>query len=165
MIRKLATFLVLSALSLAAQTVSIHSFSATAKVMSVPGMSQTAVASDLGGSFSISNRVSLREDSLIVPADSSTAYLGSVQYAMPVERILKHTTLPANEFQAYAVAGMGVDRLLNTQHIAAQAGIGMNYDPKGSKHYSVNLFELKWARLPGVNNNAVLFSSGVGVSF
>lgn len=165
-------FLALSAillisLSLFAQSpaVEANQFSVSAKVLSVPGLAQTAVASDLGASFKISNRVSVRQDSIIVPADNTTAYLGSVQYSLPFESVLKHTTLPKNEFAAYAVAGLGVDRLANTQHIAGQVGVGVNYDPSKSKHYSVNLFEIRWARLPGINQNAVLFSSGVGYSF
>lgn len=159
----------LISLSLFAQAttpaVEANQFSVSAKVLSVPGLSQTAIASDLGASFKISNRLGVREDSILVPADSTSAYLGSVQYSLPFESILKHTTLPKNEFAAYAVAGLGVDRLTNTQHIAGQVGIGVNYDPSKSKHYSVNLFEIRWARLPGINQNAVLFSSGVGYSF
>ena len=162
--KRLFVLLLISLLPIA-PALAQSSFSVTAKVLAVPGLGQTAAASDVGGTFRITNRASLRNDSIVDPGDNMTAYLGSAQYAMPVERILKHTTLPANQFEAYAVAGLGVDKVAGRQHIAAQAGIGLNYDPKASKHYSVNLFELRWARLPGLNQNAVLFSSGVGYSF
>lgn len=163
--RTLLFLLFAFSLSAAAQ-VQVNGFSVNASVVSVPGLRQTAVATDVGGTLALTNRLSLRDDSLIIPADSAQAYLGSVQYQLPVEAIIgKASRLPKKEFALYAMAGAGVDRGGNWQHFAGQAGIGMSYDPKANGRYTVNLFELRWARLPGINNNGVLFSSGVGISF
>ncbi len=157
-----------------AQSASAPAFTAkfnfTAKVLSLPGLSQTAVATDAGGTWGITKSFALREDSILVPSDNTDVWLGGGQYALDLASLLKKTNLPANEYQAYVVASLGVDRVTLPgqplqQHIAAAAGFGINYDPLNMGHFSLNLAELRWARIPGVASNTVLFSSGVNISF
>lgn len=144
------------------------SFSTNLQVLSVPALQQTAVATDLGGAYKLKPSFFVREDSILVPADNVTSYMGGFIYELPATW-LKATGLPTTQFDPYLTASVGVDRYTPTggvlqQHISVLAGGGLNYDPANMSHFSVN-FEVRWAKLPGVANSTVLFSTGPVFTF
>ncbi len=89
---------------------------------------------------------------------------------MPTESLLAKTKLNPSAFQLYVTGSVGVDDVSEAngptkQHIAVLAGGGLNYDPTGTGKFSVNLVEVRYARLPGVENNTAIVASGLRLSF
>ena len=147
-------------------------FSITASVMNFSGQGSTSAATDLGQAFAITNHFSLRADEILAPSANAQVYLGGFKYFLPASKALEKTNLNSETFQFYVTGGVGVDRItLPTppstfkQHIAAAVGGGINYDPTNSGNFSLNLIEVRWARLPGFNQNAAIVSSGLKISF
>lgn len=149
-----------------------QNISLTAGILTLNGSSGTTAITDVGGTLALSPSLDLRQDSLLGQSVGLTAYLGSIQYKPPLLGFVqKATNLNAKQIQFYVYGGAGIDRVTDptsgvlSQHIAAQAGGGLNYDPAGNGHFSINLFDIRWARLPGFKNNAVLFSSVIKLNF
>lgn len=145
-------------------------FSLTASAVSLTGQGQTTAATDLGQAFAITNNFSLRADEIMAPSANLNAYLGGFKYFIPTTKALAKTNLNASSFQFYVTGGAGVNRWTDAtgkinQHIAAVAGGGVNWDPTNSGNFSVNVIEVRWARFPGFQNNTVLVSSGLKLSF
>lgn len=138
-------------------------FSINASVVALSSPASGAIpASDVGGTFCVTDKLALREDSILAPAADLQAHLGGVNYALPNIWLAK-TKLDPAQFQFYLTGSIGVGIAGDSQHIAALAGAGANYDPLKSGKFSVNLFEVRWAKLPGFNNSTAIFSSGIGL--
>ena len=145
-------------------------FTISASVMSFSTAQQTSPATDLGASFAVTPKLSLRSDNILLPSFNTSAFFGGVQYALPTAKLLGKTNLDPNHFQFYLTGSVGQARVtdsfgeLNT-HLAALAGGGVNYDPAGTGRFSVNLGEVRWAKIPGLNNSTVIVSSGLKIGF
>jgi len=83
-------------------------------------------------------------------------------------RTVSPTALNPSDFQPYLTASIGVDRIVpatgpSQQHIAFLIGGGLNYKPANGVW--VNLFEARYARLPGLATNTAIISSGFTLNF
>jgi hypothetical protein len=141
-------------------------FSLNATVLSLSGSGQTTPAMDIGATFAVNKVIWLRSDNLIGPGANLNANLASLQYALPLCGLLKSTNLNCNNFGFYAVAGAGANHVTSSssgtsQHFCFQTAFGVNRDLTGSGKYTLNLFEIKYMKLPGFNNNAVSVSGGI----
>ena len=148
-------------------------FSLITQAVALPGGKQTVAANITGGTFNFTPNFSLRNDNLFAPGNELSGYFGGAQYALPWLGTKLNNLSPnvdGNHFQFYVTASAGVDRIAvagadTKQHWAFLAGGGANYSPEGNRVFSVNLFELRYAKLPGYANNTWLFSSGVKLNF
>lgn len=145
-------------------------FTLTASPMALPGGGKTVAASVLGETYSISNNLSVRADEILAPGNNTQVYVGGVQYFVPMAKLLSKTKLNSTQFQFYVTGSVGIDRIVpatgpSAQHISLLAGGGLNYSPAGSGKFSINLFEIRYARLPGLANNTALVSSGLKLTF
>lgn len=143
-------------------------FSLSAQAIALPGNKQTVAGTVIGGTFAITKNFSLREDNVLSPAANLQAYLGGVQYALPILSTKLNnvsSTLNGNLLQFYVTASVGVDHISSSgndvQHYAFLGGGGINYDPTGSGKFSANLIEVRYAKLPGYANSTAIVSSGV----
>lgn len=145
-------------------------FTLSASVLSLPGGNQTSAATDIGGTFAVTPNLLLRSDNIIAPAVNTSAYFGGIEYVLPTHKILSKTNLDESHFQFYVTGSAGQARITTGSspeqtHFAALAGGGANYDPSGTGKFSVNLFEVRWAKLPGLSNSTVVVSSGLKLGF
>lgn len=145
-------------------------FTLNASVLSMPGNGQTSAATDIGGTFAVTQNLLLRSDNILAPAVNLSAYFGGVQYALPTAKILAKTNLDPAHFQFYLTGSMGQSRVTvgdtpTLTHFAALAGGGVNYDPSGKGKFSLNLIEARYAHLPGLSNSTVIVASGLKIGF
>jgi hypothetical protein len=146
-------------------------FSLTAQAVALPGNKQTVAATIIGGTFQISEYFALRQENILAQAGNMTGYYGGFQYALrSLSKKLNAVSLfDANHIQFYVTASAGVDRVprgnVDVQHYSFLAGGGANYDPSGKGVFSVNLFELRYMKAPGYNNNTAVLSTGVKFGF
>jgi len=148
-------------------------FSITSQAVALPGGKQTVAANITGGTFSITPNFALRNDNIIPGASVLSGYFGGAQYTIPdLSAKLQNLSpfLNGNNFQFYVTASAGVDRIAmptgdTKQHYAFLGGGGVNYAPNGNRVFSVNLFEVRYAKLPGYANNTVIVSTGVKLNF
>ena len=148
----------------------LPTFTLNASVVTLPAGNQVSAATDIGGTFAVTDKLSLRSDNILAPAVNLGAYFGGIQYALPTAKLLAKTNLDPAHFQFYATASAGQARIQvgssdPVAHFAALAGGGANYDPSGTGKFSVNLFEVRWAKLPGLSNSTVIVSSGLKIGF
>jgi hypothetical protein len=144
-------------------------FTLSAKILSLPAGTVTSAATDIGGTFAVTPNFLLRSDNILAPAVNLDGYFGGIQYALPAGKILTKTNFDPAHFQFYLTASAGQARVtvgpnLNT-HFAALAGGGANYDPTGTGKFSINLFEARWAKIPGLSNSTVVVSSGLNLGW
>lgn len=141
-------------------------FSISASVMNLSGNGQTAAATDVGAAFQLTNDVFLRADNFVDPTHSLIANFGGFNYALP-SKWLSKTKLSPNSFQPYVTASAGIAREGTdpTNRFAALAGGGLNYAPAGNSVFSLNLAEVRWAKLPGLSNSTVIVSTGLQVGW
>jgi hypothetical protein len=132
------------------------------------GGQNLGAATDIGASFAVTKNWYLRSDNIIAPSVNTQGFFGGVQYNLPqLANLLKNTNLNATHFQFYATAALGAARTQigatgnPVNHFAALAGGGVNYDPTGSGKFSLNLGEVRWAKMPGWSNSTVIVSSGL----
>ncbi|MGA9883574.1 MAG: hypothetical protein WBQ34_07640 [Candidatus Acidiferrales bacterium] len=143
------------------------SFSLTAQAVALPGGGQTVAATDLGFTKAITPNFSLRDDNILAPSNGMQFYGGGGNYFLPTA-FLSKTLLDPKSLQPYVTASIGVDRIVpasgpSQQHIAFLFGGGLNYKPASGLW--VNLFEARYAKLPGVANNTAIISSGFTLNF
>jgi hypothetical protein len=141
-------------------------FSLTAQAVALPGGGQTVAGTIVGFTKSITNTVSLRNDDLLAPGSNFQGYFGGAQWFPNVSKQLAKTKLTG--LQPYITGSVGIDRIVpssgaSQQHIAFLAGGGLNYTPASGP--TINLFEVRYARLPGLANNTAVVSSGFTISF
>lgn len=144
-------------------------FSITSQAVALPGGEQTVAATIVGGTYAVTTNLSIRNDNLMAPGNGLQAYFGGLQYYLNAAKLLAKTTF-ANAIQPYITASMGVDIVSpanapTQQHYSFLAGGGLNYDPSNTGHFSVNLIEVRWAKLPGYANSTAVVASGVKLSF
>lgn len=145
-------------------------FTLNASILSLPANSQTSAATDIGATFAVTDKLSLRSDNILAPAVNLSAYFGGIQYALPTAKILTKTNLDPAHFQFYLTGSAGQARVTvgsdpTRTHFAALVGGGVNYDPAGTGKFSINLLEARWAKLPGLSNSTVVVSSGLKIGF
>lgn len=143
------------------------SFSLSAQAVALPGGGQTVAATDVGFTKAITPNFSLRDDNILAPSNGMQFYGGGGNYFLPTG-FLKKTLLNPSSFQPYVTATVGVDRIApatgpSQQHIGFLIGGGLNYKPASGVW--VNLFEARYAKLPGLANNTAIVSSGFTLSF
>lgn len=146
------------------------SFTLSASVLSLPGGNQTSAATDIGATFAVTPRFLLRSDNILAPAVNMQSFFGGVEYRLNTHKILGQTNLDETHFGFYVTASAGQARITvgtnpEQTHFAALAGGGVNYDPTGSGKFSINLAEVRWAKLPGLSNSTVIVSSGLKLGF
>ena len=142
------------------------SFSLTAQAVALPGGGQTVAGTVVGFTKSITGTVSLRNDDLLAPGSNLQGYFGGAQWFPNASKLLAKTKLTG--LQPYITGSVGIDRIVpasgpSQQHIAFLAGGGLNYTPSSGP--TVNLFEVRYARLPGLANNTAIVSSGFTLNF
>lgn len=147
-----------------------YTFSMQATAVALPGNHQTVAGSLTVPVFYLTDHLALRNDNLLAPASDLQGYFGGIQYDFPIESLLAKTKLPKNTFSFYLTASAGVDRIVpaqgpEQQHYAFLAGGGVHYDPTSSGHFSVTLFEVRYAKLPGYANNTAILGTGVRLNF
>ncbi len=143
------------------------SFSLNAQAVALPGGGQTVAATDVGFTKAITSNFSLRDDNILAPSNGVQFYGGGANYFLPT-RFLAKTLLDPKSFQPYVTASAGVDRIVpasgpSQQHIAFLIGGGLNYKPANGVW--VNLFEARYAKLPGLANSTAIVSSGFTLNF
>jgi opacity protein-like surface antigen len=143
------------------------SFSLNAQAVALPGGGQTVAATDVGATFAITTNFSLRDDNILAPSNGMQFYGGGGNYFLPTSFLAK-TKLSPSSFQPYVTASLGVDRIVpasgpSQQHIAFLIGGGLNYKPTSGVW--VNLFEARYAKLPGLAVNTAIVSSGFTLNF
>lgn len=143
------------------------SFSLNAQAVALPGGGQTVAATDVGFTKAITPNFSLRDDNILAPSNGMQFYGGGGNYFLPTS-FLKKTLLNPASFQPYVTATVGVDRIVpatgsSQQHIGFLIGGGLNYKPASGVW--VNLFEARYAKLPGLANNTAIVSTGFTLSF
>jgi len=143
------------------------SFSLTAQAVALPGGGQTVAATDVGFTKAITPNFSLRDDNVLAPSNGMQFYGGGGTYFLSTN-FLSKTLLDPSSLQPYVTASIGVDRIVpasgpSQQHIALLIGGGLNYKP--AIGVWVNLFEARYAKLPGLANNTAIVSSGFTLNF
>jgi hypothetical protein len=141
-------------------------FSLTAQAVALPGGGQTVAGTIVGFTKAITSTVSLRNDDLLAPGSSLQGYFGGAQWFPSLSKVFAKTKLTG--LQPYVTGSIGVDRIVpssgpSQQHIALLIGGGLNYTPSSGP--TINLFEVRYARLPGLANNTAVVSSGLTLSF
>lgn len=142
------------------------SFSLTAQAVALPGGGQTVAGTVVGFTKSVTSTVSLRNDDLLAPGSNFQGYFGGAEWFPNVTKALAKTKLTG--IVPYLTGSVGIDRIVpsagaSQQHIAFLAGGGVNYTPSSGP--TINLFEVRYARLPGLANNTAVVSSGFTISF
>jgi opacity protein-like surface antigen len=141
------------------------SFSLTAQAVALPGGGQTVAGTLVGGTYAVTPTVSLRNDDLLAPGNNLQGYFGGVQW-FPSNKFLSKTSL--NAVQPYVTGSVGIDRIVpasgpSQQHVAFLLGGGLNYKPSSGP--TINLVEVRYARLPGLANSTAIVSSGFTLNF
>lgn len=147
-------------------------FKLDAQAISLPGNHQTVPGTVIGGTFSVTKNFALRYDNLISPEANMLGFFGGFEYNLPALSKTLNNASPfnGNNFQFYVTSSFGIDRLSPAnapavQHYAALAGGGVRYDPTANGKFTVNLAEVRYAKLPGYQNNTVIVSSGLNLHF
>lgn len=135
-------------------------FTLSASAMSLSTTQGTVPVADLGATFAVTTNLSLRSDNIV--GSPNQGYFGGVQYFLPSSSILSKTNFDPATFQFYLTGSGGLVRTSTAQHAGFLAGGGVNYDPTHSGKFTVNLVEVRAARLPNVANGVTaLISAGV----
>jgi hypothetical protein len=167
--KSLASVFAVLALSLVsfAQT---NTFSFNLTPISLPGGKQTVAGTAAGMTFSPTPNFDLREDTIIAPGQNFQAFMGGVNYRLPVISTKLNNASPnvdGSRFQFYVTASVGIDRITlgdTRQHYAFLAGGGINYDLTGSGKWTMG-GEVRYAKFPGLLNNTVVVSLGPSIHF
>jgi len=108
---------------------------------------------DIFGTYGVSTYGELREDNFLFPAANGTFYGGGYQYALDkyVCPLVIDTNLNCNKFSTYINANLGVGRTTigtNTSNaIGGGFGVGLNFDPTGTGHYTINAIDFHYEHL------------------
>jgi hypothetical protein len=127
---------------------------------------------DLGATYGVTANYWLESDNLLFPAVNGGYYGVGVQGTIPkVCELLASTNLNCMKFRPYFVASGGMTRvtvgsLPAVDHAAAMACVGSDYDPTGSGKFTVGLFRICPARLPGLQGGVtMLISSSINLGW
>src|SRR5207253_2350321 len=97
-------------------------------------------------------------------------YGGGFNYRLPIlETKLNNfsSTLNGMRFQFYLTASAGISRITTanpTQHYGFFGGAGVNYDLTSSGTWTLGA-EVRYAKLPGLNNNTAVVTMGPAFHF
>lgn len=140
-------------------------FSLTAAPIALPGGKSTAAGVLAGGTLNVTQNLALRQSNFIAPESKFNGYFGGIQYAIPslAKWFNSKSSLTLLNLQPYVTASAGLGQVDGKSHYAFLAGGGMNYAP--TKGFTLNLFEVQYARLPGLANNTVIVSAGPQLRF
>lgn len=138
------------------------SFSISASALNLSGTATSQPAADVGASLQLTNSFWLRSDNIV--ANGYVGNFGGVLYPLPA-KLMNKTKLNSASFQPYLTGSFGLSRISTDKspinHTSGLVGGGLNYDPTGKGAFSVNLVEVRYAKLPGFNNSTVIVSSGL----
>lgn len=139
-------------------------FQLSARILPIFGSANngTVVATDLGGMFAITTTASLRSDNVLI-STGGQGYFGGLQYFLPSKGILAKTNFDPTTFQFYLTGSGGLVNYNSAQHAGFLVGGGVNYDPTHTSRFTVNLVEVRIARMPGVHTGVFPLVAG-GVS-
>lgn len=147
-------------------------FSLSAQAVALPGGKNTVAATLLGGTFQITDHFALRQTNLLAQAGDMTGYYGGFEYALPSlsKRLNAVSQFDASHLQFYVTGSAGVDRAsINgadiKQHYSFLGGGGARYDPTGSGHFTMQLFEIQYLKAPGYANSTAIVSTGLKLGF
>src|SRR5262245_12944995 len=121
-----------------------RTFSLSASAVALRGKTTTVAATVLGGTFQITDKFSLRQDSILGQAGDFTGYYGGVEYNLPglSKKLNAISQFDANHLQFYVTASVGIDRVpgngVDVQHYSYLGGGGARYSPNGDGRFSVN---------------------------
>lgn len=139
-------------------------FSLSAQAVSLGSKNGATPATDVGGTFRVTPNLSLRSDNIL--SGNTQGYFGGLQYFIPSKGILAKTNFDPAAFQFYLTASGGEVLYGSFKHPGFLVGGGVNYDPTGSGHFSVNIVEVRAARLPYVAPGVTaLISGGIRLGF
>lgn len=149
-------------------------FALTAQPIALPGGKQTVAGTLAGMALTVTDKFDLRNDNIIAPGNNFQGFFGGFNYRLP---IISHKlnnaspTLNGERFQFYLTASVGIDRITpavktdaTKSHYAVLAGGGVNYDLTGSGHWTFGA-EVRYAKLPGLQNNTAIVSVGPTLHF
>lgn len=128
------------------------SFTSQATVLRMNG--QSTPGSFLFGAVKITPTIGIGPETFLAPGIDAQYYGGAVHKTFSFEKALAKTQLPKKSFQGYVHGSLGIDRNVPptgnvTQHYAGFLRGGLNYDPTGTGKFSVNLFDVGAAYMPG----------------
>lgn len=142
-------------------------FQISARILPILGSvnNGTVVATDLGGMYAITTTASLRSDNVLI-STGGQGYFGGLQYFLPSKGILAKTNFDPTTFQFYLTGSGGLVNYSNAQHAGFLVGGGVNYDPTHTSRFTVNLVEVRVARMPGVHTGVFpLIAGGVSLGW
>lgn len=169
---RLSVIITLCLVSISAKAQNSSTFSLTAQPLSLPGGKQTVVGTLSGMTLSITPNFDLRDDNIIAPGNNFQGFFGGFNYRLPVLGAKLNAVSPninGNRFQFYLTGSVGVSRITSStlptvQHYAFLGGGGVNYDLTGSGRWTFGA-EVRYAKLPGLNNNTAIVSVGPSLHF
>ena len=140
-------------------------FSLTAAPIALPGGKTTAAGVLAGGTLNVTTNLAIRQSNFLAPSANFNGYFGGFQYSVPAlaKWFNSKSSLTLLNLQPYVTASAGLGQVNGSSHYAFLAGGGMNYAP--TKGFTVNLFEVQYARLPGLAQNTVIVSAGPQLRF
>jgi hypothetical protein len=130
-------------------------FSVSTQAVAIRIGGQTVPGVDAIGQYNLTKSLVLQSDNILAPANDLQAYLGGVRYNLDqyLNKYLSKTNIPANTFQPYVHAAIGIVRNVpatgpTQQHYSALAGGGFDYDPTGGGKFSFGP-RVEWFNAPG----------------
>lgn len=154
-----------------------QTFSLTGQAVALPGNHQTVPATVSGITMTVTPNFDLREDNVITSDAGLMGFFGGFNYRLPILSTKLNNaspTLNGNAFQFYITASAGVDRLSipafgstaasTAQHYAFLAGGGVNYRITAGGAWTFGA-EIRYAKLPGYQNNTAIVSVGPTLHF
>lgn len=125
---------------------------------------QSAMDSAFTDQFTTNSQ--LRGDIIVMPAANYTGYFGGPQYSLcgiaAIENMLSTTSLNCGKFGLYVNGGIGLGRVqfgssTPQNSVAGLIRTGANYDPAGTGHFTINVFEAGWGSF-GVGARSAWFA-------
>lgn len=139
-------------------------FTLSASAIALGAKNGTVAATDVGGTFAVSKNLSLRSDNIL--SSDTQGYFGGIQYFLSSSKLLAKTNFDPSTFQFYVTGSGGYVFIGANKHPGFLAGGGVNFDPTHTGKFTVNLVEVRAARLPYVQSGVTaLVSGGVKIGF
>jgi hypothetical protein len=140
-------------------------FSLTASPLMVPGSTSggsTLAATITGINLTITPNFDLRQDNIITTDTKLQGYFGGFNYRIPQLSAGLNSISPnlnGYNFQFYITGSAGADVVNGARHYAFLAGGGLNYKLTSGGAWTLGA-EVRYAKLPGYNNNTMIVSVG-----
>jgi hypothetical protein len=126
-------------------------FSIDASAMGFNGAGQTSSATIIGGAVSVTKRLAIGYEQILVPELNANYYLGTLNYTIPLNALLGQKisgslVFDASKFNVRIIGGAGVNRQeLNAplnQRVATTLGGALEYS--ANKTLAVEIFSAQW---------------------